>query len=505
MIFVTVYFPPSKSTSRREQREGEDGETHQVFRPLLRVSSPPRTTFRAGPVARLSNKSELLGSAEITARCRCHTAALGACVPSAAPSPVPAPGPSRATGHFRPRHGHVWPPSAGSRLGQCQESAPKKPRILGRHPLGGNVLPAERRFGESWGCSCPTLDAGSAPVPEPVVVHPIPSVSNWFQWAHPTLGWKSHFPASPPKHPRHPPAPGPATSLLPGAILQPLAPAGPHGVQGDPKPAPVSLPARSVCPRLKSQSDTSGKSNLWQDALGSGSTSCHPLSTDPPPKQLPRDPKHTQGPIPSLKPTAAVGPAHLGGTSGAVHAPSPMSHWRVTQAPPRKPRGPGEIGIASPPERLIPCTSYRRSLDLVSSWCEAVITLISCGIAFPPRANFVSTVTSPRGVRALRARRSQEPQEPHQAPRNRPETRGHPQNPHPQRPGQPRAPRAEPHKSPRCFPASQGSHLLLGASTRLWGKGVTGSRGTGGWWSPNAPADLGTAKPGLVPGCWYLL
>lgn len=79
-------------------------------------------------------------------------------------------------------------------------------------------------------------------------------------------------------------------------------------------------------------------------------------------------------------------------------------------------------GIQSPLERLIPSTSYRRSLDLVSSWCEAVITLISSGIAFPPRANFVSTVTSPRGVRALRARRRQEPQQPHQAPRNQPET-----------------------------------------------------------------------------------
>lgn len=54
----------------------------------------------------------------------------------------------------------------------------------------------------------------------------------------------------------------------------------------------------------------------------------------------------------------------------------------------------------SPQQRLIPSTSYRRSLDLVSSWCEAVITLISSGIAFPPCANFVSTVTSPRGVHA---------------------------------------------------------------------------------------------------------
>lgn len=129
------------------------------------------------------------------------------------------------------------------------------------------------------------------------------------------------------------------------------------------------------------------------------------------------------------------------------------------------------IGIQSPPERLIPSTSYRRSLDLVSSWCEAVITLISSGIAFPPRANFVSTVTSPRGVRALRARRRQEPQQPHQAPRNQPETRGHPQIPTPQGLSQPSAPPAEVHKSPRCFPASQGNHLLPGASTRLWGEG----------------------------------
>lgn len=105
--------------------------------------------------------------------------------------------------------------------------------------------------------------------------------------------------------------------------------------------------------------------------------------------------------------------------------------------PPRKPRGPREIRIQSPPERLIPSTSYRRSLDLVSSWCEAVITLISSGIAFPPRANFVSTVTSPRGVRALRARRRQEPQQPRQAPRNQPETRGHPQIPTPGSPASP--------------------------------------------------------------------
>lgn len=163
------------------------------------------------------------------------------------------------------------------------------------------------------------------------------------------------------------------------------------------------------------------------------------------------------------------------------------------------------IGIQSPPECLIPSTSYRRSLDLMSSWCEAVITLISSGIAFPPRANFVSTVTSPRGVRVLRVRWRQEPQQPHQAPRNQPETRGHPQTPTPQGLSQPCAPRAQVHKSPRCFPTSQGSHLLLGASTRLWGKGLAGGRGTGGWWSPNAPADPGTAKRGLVHCCWYLL
>lgn len=146
----------------------------------------------------------------------------------------------------------------------------------------------------------------------------------------------------------------------------------------------------------------------------------------------------------------------------------PWQVTQVTQVPPRKARGPRKIRIQSPPERLIPSTSYRRSLDLVSSWCEAVITLISSGIAFPPRANFVSTVTSPRGVCALRARRRQEPQQPQQAPRNQPETRAHPKIPTPRSPASP----VELHKSLPCFPTSQGSHLLLehprGSGGRKW-------------------------------------
>lgn len=50
------------------------------------------------------------------------------------------------------------------------------------------------------------------------------------------------------------------------------------------------------------------------------------------------------------------------------------------------------------PELPVFSTTYRSSLDLMSSWCEAVITLISSGIAFHPSANFVSTVTRLRGA-----------------------------------------------------------------------------------------------------------
>lgn len=162
-------------------------------------------------------------------------------------------------------------------------------------------------------------------------------------------------------------------------------------------------------------------------------------------------------------------PAHLGGTSGPVHSPQLNVTLASDTSATTEAAWSRGIGIQSPPERLIPSTSYRRSLDLVSSWCEAVITLISSGIAFPPRANFVSTVTSPRGVRALGARRRQEPEQPHQAPRNQPETGATPKS-------LPLRGSASPGllKSPRCFPTCQGSHLLLGASTRLWGKGVAG-------------------------------
>lgn len=116
----------------------------------------------------------------------------------------------------------------------------------------------------------------------------------------------------------------------------------------DPKPALVSLPARSACPQVKSQSDTSVKHNIWQDALGSGSTSCQPPSAEPPPNQLPRDPKRTPDPNHSLKHTAAMGPAHLGGTSGALDPRSSVSHWRVTQVPPRNPYGPRDLEFEVP-------------------------------------------------------------------------------------------------------------------------------------------------------------
>lgn len=161
------------------------------------------------------------------------------------------------------------------------------------------------------------------------------------------------------------------------------------------------------------------------------------------------------------------------GTSGAVHPPSSVSPLVTSDtAHPDCHRSlvvPGSWSSKSP-ERLIPSTSYRRSLDLVSSWCEAVITLISSGIAFPPRTNFVSTVTSPRGVRVLGARQRQEPWQPNQAPRNRPETRGHPQIQAPWELSQPRSPHAEVQEGPQCFPPSQGVFLLPAASIRLQGR-----------------------------------
>lgn len=54
VIFVSVYFPPSKSTSRREQREGEDGEAHQLSRATLPPPAPcsfppPWSTFHVAP------------------------------------------------------------------------------------------------------------------------------------------------------------------------------------------------------------------------------------------------------------------------------------------------------------------------------------------------------------------------------------------------------------------------------------------------------------------------
>lgn len=159
----------------------------------------------------------------------------------------------------------------------------------------------------------------------PTVIHP--SVSDWFQWAHPSLEQTSHFPAPPTNtldtHQLR--VLPPPCCLHPSCSLWPQA-ASPHGMEGDPKTALVSLPARSACPQLESQSDTSVKYNPQQDALGSRSSSCQPPSIDPPPKQLPRDPKHTPGANHSLKPTAAMGPAHLGGTSGAVHPPPAQCH-----------------------------------------------------------------------------------------------------------------------------------------------------------------------------------
>lgn len=141
---------------------------------------------------------------------------------------------------------------------------------------------------------------------------------------------------------RGPQAPSPGTS--------PSATAGGTRWRGDPRPQ--TLPGPRCC-------------------SGAGTSGRHPRSRVPPPRC---HPCHVPAPCQAL---SSRGPCEPG-------------------VPPR--RGAGARG---PPERQIPSTSYRRSLDLVSSWCEAVITLISSGIAFPPRANFVSTVTSPRGVHAL--------------------------------------------------------------------------------------------------------
>lgn len=238
----------------------------------------------------------------------------------------------------------------------------------------------------------------------------------------------------------------PPCCLHPSCTLQPR-PAGPCGAEGDPDPAVVSLPTGSVRPQLKSQSDTSVKCNCWQDALGSGSTSHRHHSTKPPSKSAPQGPKTHPGPQTQPGPHCCNGASTSGRHIWGHVSPLAQCHpwWRLTQPIPSATKvawSPG-AGVQSPPEQLIPSTSYRRSLDLVSSWCEAVITLISSGIAFPPRANFVSTVTSPRGVRVLQARWRQEPQQPNQAPQNHPETRGHPQIPISQGLGQPCFSRAE--------------------------------------------------------------
>lgn len=119
--------------------------------------------------------------------------------------------------------------------------------------------------------------------PQPCVV---PSVSDWFQWIHLTLGQMSHFPAPRPSlntpDTHQPWVLPPPCCLHPSCTLRPQ-PAGPCGMEGDPDPAAVSLPAGSASPRLKNQSDTSVTRNRWQDALGSGNTSRQPPSTKPPP------------------------------------------------------------------------------------------------------------------------------------------------------------------------------------------------------------------------------
>lgn len=271
----------------------------------------------------------------------------------------------------------------------------------------------------------------------------------------------------------------PRCCLHPSCTLQPR-PASPCGVEGDPDPAVVSLPTESVCPQLKSQSDTSVKCNCWQDALGSGSTSHQHPSTKPPSKSAPQGPKTHPRPQTQPGPHCCNGASTSGRHIWGHVSPLARCHpwWRVTQSIPSATKvawSPG-AGVQSPPEQLIPSTSYRRSLDLVSSWCEAVITLISSGIAFPPRANFVSTVTSPRGVRVLQARWRQEPQQPNQAPQNHPETRGNPQILTSQGLSQPCFSHAEVQEGPWCFPPSQRGHLLPGASIRLrrrdWSGGV---------------------------------
>lgn len=259
--------------------------------------------------------------------------------------------------------------------------------------------------------------------------------------------------------------------------------------RGDPDPAAVSLPAGSACSRLRNKSDTSVKRSRCRMPWAGGAPPAAPAHPNPLQSSSQEPQTH---PKPSLGPAAVTGPAHLGGTSGAMLGVTLGGKCRRPSQVPPKWRGPRELGFKVSPEWLIPSTSYRRSLDLVSSWCEAVITLISSGIAFPPRANFVSTVTSPRGVRALGARRRQEP---NQTPRNRPETGGRPQIPTPQGLSRPRSPPAEVPEGPWCFPPSQGDHLPPAASTRLWGRDSRGERdrrlmvpkGRGGFSSRQSP------------------
>lgn len=166
---------------------------------------------------------------------------------------------------------------------------------------------------------------------------------------------------------------------------------------------------------------------------GAGTSGRHPWGRVPPPRC---HPCHIPDPCQAL---SSWGPCEQG---------VPLRHG---------------AGARGPPERQIPSTSYRRSLDLVSSWCEAVITLISSGIAFPPCANFVSTVTSPRGVHALGPAAESEAEaakpgapKPTQKQGPPPPSLGHPQTlvPHVHR--EPFCPLAALPEGSGCSPRSQG-------------------------------------------------
>lgn len=121
------------------------------------VPPPCTTTFHVGPAARLSNKYQLLGRGEsppapgaaAAADKPRHSALLSPASPRRVPGQPSPPGPAPRRGHralFTPPQTRL---AAFSRLlsPPAPGTSSNKPRVLGRHPLGGNVLPAER----SWG------------------------------------------------------------------------------------------------------------------------------------------------------------------------------------------------------------------------------------------------------------------------------------------------------------------------------------------------------------------